>query len=55
MNLEDLIKISKDKVRESLPATGEVEGYGEKEIEKMVEQIAMAAIKFQDLKNNIIS
>lgn len=55
MNLEDLIKISKDKVRESLPAPGEVEGYGEKEIEKMVEQIAMAAIKFQDLKNNIAS
>ena len=55
MNLEDLIKISKDKVRESLPAPNEVEGYGEKEIEKMVEQIAMAAIKFQDLKNNIAS
>lgn len=55
MNLEDLIKISKDKVRESLPAPGEVEGYGAKEIEKMVEQIAMAAIKFQDLKNNIAS
>ena len=55
MNLEDLIKISKDKVRESLPAPGEVEGYGVKEIEKMVEQIAMAAIKFQDLKNNIAS
>ena len=55
MNLEDLIKISKDKVRESLPNPNEVEGYGEKEIEKMVEQIAMAAIKFQDLKNNIAS
>lgn len=53
MNLEDLIKLSKDKVRESLPKPGEVEGYGEKEIEKMVTQIAMAAIKFQDLKNNI--
>ncbi len=55
MNLEDLIKLSKDKVRESLPLPGEVEGYGEKEIEKMVSQIAMAAIKFQDLKNNIAS
>ncbi len=55
MNLEDLIKLSKDKVRESLPAPNEVEGYGEKEIEKMVDQIAMAAIKFQDLKNNIAS
>lgn len=55
MNLEDLIKLSKDKVRESLPAPGEVEGYGKKEIETMVNQIAMAAIKFQDLKNNIAS
>ena len=55
MNLEDLIRLSKDKVRESLPAPGEVEGYGEKEIETMVSQIAMAAIKFQDLKNNIAS
>ncbi len=55
MNLEDLIKLSKDKVRESLPAPDEVEGNGEKEIEKMVDQIAMAAIKFQDLKNNIAS
>lgn len=53
MNLEDLIQLSKDKVRESLPKAGEVEGYGEAEIEKMVSQIAMAAIKFQDLKNNI--
>ena len=55
MNLEDLIKLSKDKVRKSLPLPNEVEGYGEKEIEKMVTQIAMAAIKFQDLKNNIAS
>lgn len=55
MNLEDLIKLSKDKVRESMPNPGEVEGFGEKEIEKMVSQIAMGAIKFQDLKNNIAS
>ena len=55
MNLEDLIKLSKDKVRESLPKPEEVEGYGKTEIEKMVTQIAMAAIKFQDLKNNIAS
>lgn len=55
MNLEDLIKLSKDKVRESMPKPGDVEGYGEKEIEKLVSQIAMAAIKFQDLKNNIAS
>lgn len=53
MNLEDLIKLSKDKVRESMPKPGEIEGYNEAEIEKMVSQVAMAAIKFQDLKNNI--
>ncbi len=55
MNLEDLIKLSKDKVRESVPAAGEVEGYGEAEIEKLVNQISIAAIKFQDLKNNTAS
>lgn len=55
MNLEDLIQLSKDKVRESIPAAGEVAGYGAAEIEKLVTQIAMAAIKFQDLKNNIAS
>ncbi len=55
MNLEDLIKLSKDKVRESVPAAGEVEGYGEAEIENLVSQIAIGAIKFQDLKNNTAS
>ncbi|MBR1600302.1 MAG: arginine--tRNA ligase [Alphaproteobacteria bacterium] len=55
MNLETLIEISKDKVRQSLPKAGEVDGYGEKEIEKLTSQIAVAAIKFQDLKNTIAS
>ena len=55
MTLENLIKLSKDKVRESMPKAGEVEGYGEEEIEKLVTQVAMAAIKFQDLKNNTAS
>lgn len=55
MNLEDLLKLSKDKVRESMPQAGEVEGYGEKEIEKLVSQIAIGAVKYQDLKNNIAS
>lgn len=55
MTLESLIKLSKDKVRESIPAAGEVEGYGEKEIEKLVNQVAIGAIKFQDLKNNTAS
>lgn len=55
MNLETLIEMSKDKVRQSLPKAGEVDGYGEKEIEKLTSQIAVAAIKFQDLKNTIAS
>ncbi len=55
MNLADLINMSKDKVRQSMPKANEVEGYGEKEIEALVSQIAMAAIKFQDLKNSIAS
>lgn len=55
MNLETLIEMSKDKVRASLPKPDEVAGYGKKEIEKLVSQIAIAAIKFQDLKNTIAS
>ena len=55
MNLEDLINMSKDKVRQSMPKAGEVDGYGEEQIEKLVSQISMAAIKFQDLKNSIAS
>lgn len=51
MNLKDLIEMSKAKVRSSMPKPDEVKGYGQKEIEKLVSQIAMAAIKFQDLKN----
>ncbi len=55
MTLENLIKLSKDKVRESIPAAGEVDGYGEAEIEKLINQVAIGAIKFQDLKNNTAS
>ncbi len=55
MNLETLIEMSKDKVRQSLPQAGEVAGYGAAEIEKLTAQIAVAAIKFQDLKNTIAS
>ena len=55
MTLENLIKLSKDKVRESMPKAGEVEGYGEKEIENLINQVAIGAIKFQDLKNNTAS
>lgn len=53
MNLEDLIKLSKDKVRESMPEPDAQ--YNAAYIEKLTSQIAMAAIKFQDLKNNIAS
>lgn len=53
MNLEDLIKLSKDKVRESMPEP--TEEYNAAYIEKLVSQIAIGAIKFQDLKNNIAS
>ena len=53
MNLEDLIKLSKDKVRESMPEP--TEQYNAEYIEKLISQIAFAAIKFQDLKNNIAS
>lgn len=55
MNLETLIEISKDKVQKSLPKPNEVAGYGEAEINKLTSQIAVAAIKFQDLKNTIAS
>ena len=55
MNLEDLITLSKNKVRESIPTADEVEAYSEADIEKLVNQIAIGAIKFQDLKNNIAS
>lgn len=55
MNLDALIEMSKEKVRQSLPKAGEVAGYGAAEIEKLVSQIAVAAIKFQDLKNTIAS
>lgn len=53
MNLEDLINLSKEKVRDSIPKADEVEGYSEQDIEKLVEQIAIGAIKFQDLRNTI--
>lgn len=60
MKLEDLINMSKDKVRESVPAPEEAEGFASVEeareyIDNLVEEIAVAAMKFQDLKNNIAS
>ena len=55
MNLKDLIQMSKDKVQSSMPKADEVDGYGQKEIENLVQEVAMAAIKFQDLKNTASS
>jgi len=55
MNLSDLIELSKEKVRESMPSASEVDGYDEAYIENLINQVAIAAIKFQDLKNNIAS
>lgn len=60
MKLEDLINLSKDKVRESMPSPDEVDGFSSVQeahnyIENLVNQIAIAAMKFQDLKNNIAS
>lgn len=53
MNLESLISLSKDEVRKSLPT--EAEGYTKQDIEDMVSKIAVAAMKFQDMRNNISS
>lgn len=55
MNLEDLIKMSKEAVRQSMPKAEEVSGYTQEQIDKMADEITVAAIKFQDLKNNIAS
>ena len=55
MNLADMIKMSKDKVAESMPAPDEAKGITWEYIDRLVSQIAVGAIKFQDLKNNIAS
>jgi len=53
MTLENLIALSKDKVRESMPAPSKE--YDAAYIDNLVNQVAIAAIKFQDLKNNVAS
>lgn len=55
MNLSDMIKMSKDKVAESMPAPDVAKGITQEYIDRLVAQIAIGAIKFQDLKNNIAS
>lgn len=53
MNLEDLIKMSKEAVRQSMPKAEEVSGYTQEQIDKMADEITVAAIKFQDLKTTL--
>lgn len=55
MNLRDMIALSKDKVAESMPKSGAESGFGREELDRLIAQVAVGAIKFQDLKNNIAS
>ena len=61
MKLEALIDLSKEKVKESVPTAEDVaKDFGsveeaQKYIDNLVDEIAIAAIKFQDLKNNTAS
>ena len=55
MNLCDMIQMSKDKVAESMPKAGGESGLTQEELNKLISQVAVGAIKFQDLKNNIAS
>ncbi|MDR1694139.1 MAG: arginine--tRNA ligase [Lactobacillaceae bacterium] len=53
MTLESLIELSKEKVRESMPKANAE--YNQEYIDNLIDEIAIGAIKFQDLKNNIAS
>ena len=55
MNLCDLIHLSKEKVAESMPKAGAESGLSQEQLDKLIAQVAIGAIKFQDLKNNIAS
>lgn len=55
MNLCDMIALSKDKVAESMPKAGDESGLSQEALDKLISQVAVGAIKFQDLKNNIAS
>ncbi len=55
MTLENLIAMSKDKVGESMPSPADAPGYDQTYIDNLTAQIAVGAIKFQDLKNSIAS
>ena len=47
--------MSKEKVDESMPKAGYESGFSEEELDKLIHQVTIGAIKFQDLKNNISS
>ncbi len=53
MNLETLLKTSQEKVMQSMPEPNDE--YNAEYIANLVRQIAVAGIKFQDLKNNLAS
>lgn len=55
MNLCDMIALSKEKVAESMPKAGAESGLSQTALDKLIAQVAVGAIKFQDLKNNIAS
>lgn len=55
MNLCDMIALSKEKVAESMPKAGSESGLSQTALGKLISQVAVGAIKFQDLKNNIAS
>lgn len=55
MNLCDMIALSKEKVAESMPKAGMESGLSQEALDKLIAQVAVGAIKFQDLKNNIAS
>lgn len=55
MNLCDMIALSKEKVAESMPKAGSESGLSQTALDKLISQVAVGAIKFQDLKNNIAS
>lgn len=55
MNLCDMIALSKEKVAESMPKAGVESGLSQEALDKLIAQVAVGAIKFQDLKNNIAS
>jgi arginyl-tRNA synthetase len=51
MRLEDVLDLGHAKAMEELPPASDA-GLSEDELSKLAEQISVAAIKFQDLKNN---